>query len=109
MIKHERRNILYEVLSSTFVYNGKINDYELNQSIILYIKTDKELLYQLSSKRMTAESIVWRTLFIIANECLALEYSKKYKCTKQQLLQWLEEFGNGSSSLQESIKYAEGI
>lgn len=96
----------FESLNNVFVYNGRINDRELCDNIIVQLKTDRDLQYQLSNRRMTPDQVVWKALVNIANECLAVDYTKKYTVTTEQLKEWLGAHGNGYASLEAALVYA---
>jgi len=97
----------HDSLSNAFAHQGHINESELNASIILCIRTSKELQYQLSSHRLAPEQVVWKALITIANECLSMDETRRYTATVPQLEQWLTQYGNGAETLRESMKYAE--
>ena len=96
----------FDSLSAALVSRGRINERYLYDSVITMIKTDKDLQYQLSSKRMRPEQVVWKALAMVANDCLALDYTKKYTVTTEHLQQWLTQYGRGYDTLQTSLDYA---
>lgn len=97
----------FDSLSTAFVARGRINERDLNDSVITIIKTDKDLQYQLSTKRMRPEQVVWKALAMVANECLALDYPRKYTVTTEHLQQWLTQYGRGYDTLKAALDYAE--
>lgn len=99
----------HDTLCNYFTTNGTIDTSELNHAIILHIKTNKELQYQLSNNRRTPSQIVWQALINLANESLSMEYGRKYTATQDSLLQWLKEYGEGEEELRESIEYVESL
>lgn len=100
-----RQEWTFEVMNDAYLMsNNKINEGYLNDTLQLYVANEYPLYSMMKSKRTKAHSIAWAALMLDANTRLQWN-GYKAECSSAQLKKWLETYGDGYETLNDTITF----
>ena len=99
-----------KVLNVAFLgEDGKINEHSLNHQLIHWIETDGRLYGLMKNHNAKATTVTFATITQVANCILSVCAYPQHYATGAQIKEWLERFGRGYESIQETLNYVQGI
>jgi hypothetical protein len=95
----------FEAMNSAYIMsNGKINEAYLNDTLCIYVMNYYPIYQALMNKRIKTHSVAWMALMYDANTRLQWG-GYKATCSSAQLKKWLEMYGNGYRTINETVIY----
>lgn len=84
----------------------KINEDHLNDNLRIYLLNNQHLYGLLQHGKHSNHSIAWQALIVVANALISFEElprSNQYYASNNQLKSWLNEYGRGYETIEETV------